>query len=91
MLTNALKHGRRGTPIAIERAWRADDLRIAVRNVVADDVEYTSAVGIGQAGMRRRLEAVGGRLEVGQHDAPGHGRIFTATAWVPLRSRGNRA
>ena len=94
MLTNALKHGRRGEPITVERRWGNDDLRIMVQNVVADAAAGDpSAVsgsppgeGIGQLGMRRRLESVGGRLEVAQHGGE-HGRTFTASAWVPLRPR----
>jgi signal transduction histidine kinase len=94
MLTNALKHGRRGEPITVERRWGNDDLRIMVHNVVADDAAGDPSPGstsdpgegIGQLGMRRRLESVGGRLEVAQR-ATDHGRTFTATAWVPLRPR----
>ena len=33
MLTNALKHGRRGEPILVERHWEGE-LRIEVRNVI---------------------------------------------------------
>ncbi len=33
MLTNALKHGRRGAPIAVRRSFGADTLRIEVQNV----------------------------------------------------------
>lgn len=87
MLTNALKHGRRGKPIAVERQFGARDLRIEVRNVVADDEDSAAIDGIGLPGMRRRLEAVDGRLDVRLDDAPG-GAVFTTTAWVPLRPAG---
>jgi len=88
MLTNALKHGRRGEPIEVDRAWGADHLRIQVRNAVADGAEPGSADGIGESGMRRRLEAVGGRLQLGRGTVPDSGQVFTATAWVPLRPSG---
>jgi signal transduction histidine kinase len=91
MLTNALKHGRRGAPIEVERSWDLRELRIEVRNLVADGVEPAAAEGIGQAGMRRRLEGVGGRLEVGREDAPGGGRVFRATASVPLHPEPDRS
>lgn len=91
MLTNAIKHGRRGAPIEVERHWEGD-LRIEVRNRLDDapSVEETQPLhavptspgGQGIDGMRRRLESVGGRLDVRRRlDPP----TFTATAWVPMR------
>lgn len=91
MLTNALKHGRRGEPIDVERCFNADTLRIEVHNAAAGDDPSGSDLdvgeGIGLPGMRRRLEAVGGRLAVGRDEAP-EGPVFTSTAWVPLRPHG---
>ena len=93
MLTNAIKHGLRDEPVVVERHWD-DDLRIEVQNaVVAEDppdetqpingVPMTSPVtGQGLDGMRRRLDAVGGRLDVRRRTDP---PTFTATAWVPVR------
>ncbi|MDQ6527510.1 histidine kinase [Nocardioides sp. LHD-245] len=43
-----------------------------------------AAGGQGLEGMRRRLEAVGGRLDVRRRSDP---PTFTATAWVPVRAR----
>ncbi|WP_210649513.1 sensor histidine kinase [Nocardioides sp. SYSU D00065] len=94
MLTNAIKHGRRDTPVTVERHWEGE-LRIEVRNVVqgepGDDVtqpiravHHGGAPGQGIDGMRRRLDAVGGRLDVRRRDEAG-GPTFTATAWVPVR------
>ncbi|MGN0065828.1 MAG: sensor histidine kinase [Nocardioides sp.] len=40
--------------------------------------------GKGLAGMRRRLDAVGGRMDVRVREAQG---TFTATAWIPLPGR----
>lgn len=92
MLTNALKHGRRGEPITVERCFDADVLRIEVRNIAAAAVPGDAggtaiAEGLGLPGMHRRLDAVGGRLAVRPDEAP-EGPLFTATAWVPLRPNG---
>ncbi|HEX4472559.1 MAG TPA: histidine kinase [Nocardioides sp.] len=94
MLTNAIKHGRRDQPVLVERHW-GEDLRIEVQNALPADVPSmdetqplvgvarpASAGGQGIDGMRRRLEAVGGRLDVRRRTDP---PTFTATAWVPVR------
>jgi signal transduction histidine kinase len=88
MLTNAIKHGRRDQPVRVERHWEGD-LRIEVTNAVAQATEETQPIqavpgGQGLDGMRGRLEAVGGRLDVRRRIDPS---TFTATAWVPLRSQ----
>jgi signal transduction histidine kinase len=94
MLTNAIKHGRRDRPVLVERHWGAD-LRIEVCNAVTSDgptLDETQPItgvraapapdgGQGLDGMRRRLEAVGGRLDVRRRTDP---PTFTATAWVPV-------
>jgi signal transduction histidine kinase len=86
MLTNAIKHGRRDQPITVERHWPAAQattgvLRIGVTNMTeAADDEGTGA-GRGLDGMRRRLEEVGGHLDV----QPA-GTTFTVTAFLPVRS-----
>ncbi len=95
MLTNAIKHGRRDRPVLVERHWEGD-LRIDVQNTVdtsADETRPLAAAaapgdlpaggGQGVDGMRRRLDAVGGRLDVRRRTEP---PTFTATAWVPVRS-----
>ena len=103
MLTNAIRHGRRDTPVLVERHWDGE-LRLEVRNsiavaagvpdddltrpigAVAPDTAPPAAPGAGQGleGMRRRLEAVGGRLDVRRREEA-DGPTFTATAWVPTR------
>jgi signal transduction histidine kinase len=93
MLTNAIKHGRRDRPIEVERHWEGD-LRIEVRNTIDTGTDDTMPLRVGEPapvdggqgveGMRRRLEAVGGRLDVRRRDEP---PTFTATAWVPVRAR----
>ena len=92
MLTNAIKHGRRDRPVRVERHWEGD-LRIEVQNDVATTLEETQPITVGAepvdtggqgiAGMRRRLESVGGRLDVRRRSDP---PTFTATAWVPVRA-----
>jgi len=84
MLTNAIKHGRRDDPIFVERHWEGE-LRIEVRNVVEPDVE-DAGPGHGLDGMRRRLDSVGGRLDVRRREEDGR-VTFTTTAWIPVRSR----
>jgi signal transduction histidine kinase len=84
MLTNALKHGRRGEPVRVERHWQRQ-LRIEVQNVVGA-VDGVVTPGQGLEGMRRRLESVGGRLDVRRREDPEEGATFTTTAWVPFRA-----
>ena len=79
MLTNAIKHGRRGGSLGIEREW-GPWLRITVSNPT--DVPAHEA-GQGLIGMQRRLDAVGGRLDVHRD-----GELFVATAWIPVRPVG---
>lgn len=86
MLTNAIKHGRRDSPVHVERHWEGE-LRIEVRNVVAPSPFAAAPGGAGLDGMRRRLESVGGRLDLRRRDE-GDGATFTATAWVPVRAGG---
>ncbi len=95
MLTNAIKHGSRNAPVTVERHWEGD-LRLEVRNGVdisGDDTapiaarDPSASPGQGLEGMRRRLDSVGGRLDVRRRDETS-GSTFTATAWVPLRTVG---
>ena len=101
MLTNAMRHGRPGRPVILERHWpegRWDrDLRIEVRNATSAapedpgaDPDMTQPIRVGDEppgrgldGMRRRLESVGGRLDVRRREEP-DGPTFTVTAWVPV-------
>jgi signal transduction histidine kinase len=88
MLTNAIRHGRRDSPVEVELQW-SDDLRIEVANVVGPDrvasEEDDDAGGQGLDGMRRRLDTAGGRLDLRRRET-GDGETFTATAWVPVRT-----
>ena len=94
MLTNAIKYGRRAQPVRVERHWPdsglgGEDLRIEVRNM-SGSPDDTGAIPIGSGqgltGMRRRLEAVGGRLDVRTRYEQ-DGVSFPATAWIPVRPR----
>jgi signal transduction histidine kinase len=96
MLTNALKHGRRGAPVHVERAWEDTALRIRVRNSVpprppGDAPEHSGGMGLN--GMRGRLASVGGQLRVTRtpEEQPGLGEQYTATAWIPLAGRSGSA
>jgi len=89
MLTNALKHGLRSEPVTVERHWEGE-LRIEVRNAVdptpqPGDDSPVDRSGTGVNGMRRRVESVGGHLDVRRRDDD-TGSTFTATAWVPVRT-----
>ena len=81
----------------VERHWPEGswdrDLRIEVRNVAEHGDDETQPLqaasvppGQGIDGMRRRLDAVGGRLDVRRRDVDGE-PTFTATAWVPVSGR----
>ena len=92
MLTNAIKHGRRDQPITAERHWPAppaaggvtDTLRIEVTNM-AEATTGDDGAGRGLDGMRRRLEAIGGHLDVRRREQAS-GVSFTVTAFVPVRN-----
>ncbi len=92
MLTNAVRHGSRDEPVFVERLWPdgafAGELRLEVRNTVADPRAAADA-GRGLDGMRHRLQAVGGRLDVRRRDEDG-AVTFTVTAWVPVGRLGVR-
>jgi signal transduction histidine kinase len=97
MLTNAIRHGTRDEPVFVERHWPdgswEGELRMEVRNVVGAgepvDPGDTVEGGQGLDGMRRRLESVGGRVDVRRREEPS-GTTFTTTAWVPVRSVADR-
>jgi signal transduction histidine kinase len=76
MLTNAIKHGRRDSPLTVRREWGAG-LLIEVSN--ASDGPAHEA-GQGLIGIQRRLDAVAGRLDVRRE-----GELFVASARIPVR------
>jgi len=90
MLTNAIRHGDRDAPVTVELHWGGDDLRIEVANVVAVTADASEpatedAGGHGIQGMQRRLESIGGRLDVRRRRAAERD-TFTVTGWVPTRA-----
>ncbi|MDO9458163.1 sensor histidine kinase [Nocardioides sp.] len=91
MLTNAVRHGRRDEPVFVERHWPddslSDELRVEVRNGIEGAGETTDRRGSGLDGMRQRLGAVGGRLDVRRRDEDDATTTFTVTAWIPLGPR----
>lgn len=84
MLTNALKHGRRGEPVEVEQRWGAE-LHLRVANPVVGAPAHGDGPGLGQLGMARRVESVGGRLAFGKDIVDGEER-YVAQAWLPVRA-----
>ncbi|MCZ4500440.1 MAG: Signal transduction histidine kinase [Marmoricola sp.] len=85
MLTNAIRHGAREQSTGVGLHW-SDELRIEVANVVGEPVAGSDpSGGQGLSGMRRRLESIGGRLDVVRRDSGEH-ESFTTIAHVPLRT-----
>ncbi|MFI5757965.1 sensor histidine kinase [Streptomyces sp. NPDC051569] len=82
MLTNALKHGERSTPVTVVRTWGADELRIQVCNTVVGRASEP-AQGLGLSGMRQRLRTAGGTLHTVQRENKNGPSLFTATARIP--------
>jgi signal transduction histidine kinase len=99
MLTNAIRHGRRDLPVTVERHWDGDlriEVQNAVlespdldrqgldgQGLDGQGLDGQGLDGQGLDGMRRRLDAVGGRLDVRRRSDP---PTFTTTAWVPVRT-----
>lgn len=86
MLTNAIKHGRRDRPITARRHWTSTEpavLRIEVTNMTEHPDHHDDGAGRGLSGMRRRLDAIGGHLDVHRREQP-DGTAFTVTAYLPL-------
>ena len=84
MLTNALKHGRRDSMVAVHRDW-GDMLRLTVTNQPGSPSAPAGPEhpgGEGLPGMRRRVESVGGSLLV----STGVDGSFVVTATLPLRA-----
>lgn len=65
LVTNALKHGAAEAPIQVHVGW-GRSLEVAVTNRVG--AQRAPGTGSGLAGVRRRLAAVGGTLEVQRRD-----------------------
>ncbi len=79
-LQNVAKHGRADTRADLSLVARGDGLRFVLRDSGPGFDPALTGRGHGIAGMRDRLEAVGGRLSI--HSRPGSGT--RVTGWVPL-------
>jgi signal transduction histidine kinase len=80
-LTNAMKHAP-GSKVALRLSVRADALEIELRDsgAKAPSELATTGSGLGLAGMRERIEALGGRLDAGPISGGGwrlHARVPT--------------
>lgn len=84
LLTNALRHGAPGRPIAFTELWRRDDVVLEVHNAVLAEADRPTPTGelrrtgTGVAGMTARLSAIGGSLEAEEIDG-----TFMARARIP--------
>jgi signal transduction histidine kinase len=79
-LTNSRRHAP-GAAVDVELEFRADALRLLVRDNGPGAVGPPADHGHGLTGMRERAAAVGGRLRTGQNLAGG----FLVEATLPLR------
>ncbi|WP_222122034.1 sensor histidine kinase [Curtobacterium sp. 9128] len=64
-LTNAYKHGERGTPVHTTLTYRPDTVEIDVVNRRADDGRSGPGTGHGLVGMRERATMSGGSMTAG--------------------------
>ncbi|ROP72697.1 sensor histidine kinase [Curtobacterium sp. PhB115] len=81
MLTNALRHGAPGRPVAVHETWRSADLVLEVENLVGDG--STGGSGRGLDGMQSRLTTLGGSFDAAVLDD-----VFTARARIPFDAPG---
>jgi signal transduction histidine kinase len=81
-LTNAIKHAP-GAAVRVRLSTTADELEIEVHNEVAAGTSALASTGsgLGLAGMRERVESLGGSLEAG----PSSGGGWHLSARLPLR------
>ena len=91
-LTNALKHGGRGTDVRLHFDWSGPGLTLHVASAVApagkEDAAIPAAprVGRGLPGMRERAHLAGGWLTAGPD-----GEHFRVTVFIPYGTREARA
>ncbi|MFB7860163.1 ATP-binding protein [Rhodococcus qingshengii] len=79
-LANAYKHGCGRAEVNVKFGKHAD-IAVIVRNPTASRKQHANN-GFGLVGMRERVQAVGGRLEVRDHDG-----TFTVSAVFHPRTR----
>jgi signal transduction histidine kinase len=91
-LTNALKHGGRGTDVRLHFDWSGPGLTLHVASAVAPAGKEETAnpaaprVGRGLPGMRERAHLAGGWLTAGPD-----GEHFRVTVFIPYGTRETRA
>jgi signal transduction histidine kinase len=91
-LTNALKHGGRGTGVRLHFDWSGPGLTLHVASAIAPDGKEDAAnpatprVGRGLPGMRERAHLAGGWLTAGPD-----GEHFRVTVFIPYGTRETRA
>jgi signal transduction histidine kinase len=90
-LTNVVKHAGPGATAHVSLQWRRDELEVEV----GDDgtTHDRNEGGAGLVGMRERVGAVGGQLEVGSRTTPVDGGQTRGQGWrvraqIPLRPAG---
>jgi signal transduction histidine kinase len=79
-LTNALKHARGATRVAVAVEWDRDMLRVDVRDDGRSQPEGAARPGHGLLGMSERVALFGGDVQAG----PMPGRGWRVTARLPL-------
>jgi signal transduction histidine kinase len=78
-LTNVLKHAGADAPVDVCLDWRAESLRLTVRNGPGRQAMPATAGGRGLSGMTERVALLGGTLTAGPIDTGG----FQVTAVLP--------
>jgi signal transduction histidine kinase len=78
-LTNVLKHAGADAPVDVRLDWRAESLRLTVRNGPGRRPMPATAGGRGLSGMTERVALLGGALTAGPIDTGG----FQVTAVLP--------
>jgi signal transduction histidine kinase len=86
-LTNALKHGGRGTDVRLHLDWSGPGLTLHVASAMAAGQEHAGdpaphRIGRGLPGMRERAHLAGGWLTAGPD-----GEHFRVTVFIPYGSR----
>ncbi|MGK5682838.1 histidine kinase [Actinoplanes sp. URMC 104] len=84
-LTNARKHAS-GAAVRVDAEYRPDQIRIVVRNGAGSPAPGANGSGTGLAGLRERVESIGGTLLVGP-DGEGGFRLETV---MPARVSADR-
>lgn len=85
MVTNALKHAAKGSIVVFSRQW-GRELTLSMANLTPIDTSGQEPDGMGLMWMRRRVEAVGGRIAVTRAPSVGDADLdeHTVTVRLPL-------